>query len=199
MPNIVFTYFCLQTKLEVPPENIDAYISENPSHHLVECIRNADPVEQEVPVVKTLVAAAEQQAISEVVAIISDGSTESIFKDTVFMSFSESSVSSYDWLQVGSCSHTNAAHALPFDTKIVGLSASFSKVSKHGQFLEVFAGFDYNGFLFATSEVKDLDADVIVMKDLDYFIPAGTPVRVRAGWGKGVFNQLTVNIVLEVV
>ncbi len=197
MSSIVFIWFCMETKLEVAGEDVEQYLSDNPLHHLVECVRTNDPiVEGQPPVVTQLIPGEEAVAVQAVVDSLSGSGS---IADTIFpLTFSESALSANDWCEIGAVSDTNAGFILPFDVKIVGMSVQWKRIKNGDQTVLVY---NDESSVYETPVQTEQEASAgWTTTGLNIPIAAGEKLRVRGGdLAQGYFDKCIVNLIVKKV
>lgn len=194
-------YFCLQTKEEVPTENVERHLAENPTHHLVECIRT-DAVDSSgsEPIVEKLVAQEEDDAIQQLIKVFNGGGNIGGGSgDHVVLTWGEHAISPRDWCQIHGSSDTRTGHVVPFEGTIVGMTLSYKKIRFGPQTLELYSGPYEDWFsIFKTHWFQpDRYQGTWATMGLNIRVSQGELLRLRGGDLRGYFEKPVVSVIIR--
>lgn len=196
-------YFCLQTKQEVELEKIDEYLRQNPTHHLVECVRT-DTVDGSgaEPAVEHLVSERDDQAITDIREIIDSGGSVGGGgggDDHIILTWGESVISRRDWVQIHGASDTRAGNVVPFDGKIVGITLSYKRIRYGNQTVRLYIGNTFDSVLaFESHWLQQTNwDDTHATMGLDIPVRQGELIRARGGDLNGWIEKSVLGVIIK--
>lgn len=201
MPDIAYVYFCTDTKQEVAQRDLDSYLTANPTHTLIECIRRADNIlNGQPPFVETILPIEEQEALATVNQALEDNNGVLVppTKDTWMATFSEASVGKNSWVNPGIATAADVGFVAPFDCKLVTVTVCFSHLQYDFQSIEIVKGLTSDTVVYSTPwYLKDSRSIASCLSDLDVSFCKGDAVRCSISYGNGTFKSLVVTALFE--
>lgn len=194
-------YFCLQTKEEVPTNQVEQHLADNPTHHLVECIRT-DAKEaggQETPVTK-LVADEEDSAIQQLIQVFNGGGNiGGGGSDHIVLTYGESLITPNDWFQLHGCADVRAGHVVPFEGTIVGMTLSYKRVKYAPQTFKMYIGphEDWCEIFESHWFQPTHGAGTWATMGLNIRVSQGELLRARGGHLRGYFDKPVLGVIIK--